>query len=204
MAPTFDDDPLVEADIAVDETDVLASGDPNLPKVTAVAVRKPEVRTLDRPRASRKISREELLYREDLNRKRQAYVANSKLVRATSADTDTTVKLAMIQTAIAQEVAVLQFNREQQDLAGQPSTSTSGKIVSGLKDVADLEFKMRALGHQTVDLNHPKIQRMLNLWIETIQEVATATLPPEQCDVFITRLTTAMDGWEQRVESENR
>ena len=134
---------------------------------------------------------------------RDAHVSQDELVQSLSTSKQDSISaLRGIQLRIAQEAAVLEFDRQHLAKQGKDTQMLSSRRVSALKEVAELEAKIRLLKDEgVIDLHDEKVQKLFQFWITTIQEVAAEVLPQEQSDVFLNALITAMESWEERASA---
>ena len=81
---------------------------------------------------------------------------------------------------------------------GKDITTVSGRRIDALKKIADMEMEMRKVGFDQLDVYSEKFQKILKLWIGMIEAVAQDILEPEQLDLFFNRLSSEMEGWEEK------
>lgn len=142
-------------------------------------------------------SQEELEYYEAETEARRQFVADDPVVKS-AAGRDPFALLSAIKQEVALEIANLAFQREQAARRGRDTSALSGRRIDALKKIADVELEMHKIGFETLDLYSEKIQRVFQLWTEIVRQAAVDTLGAEQLDLFFNRLTTAMDGWEEK------
>jgi hypothetical protein len=147
--------------------------------------------------AHQRQSPEELEYYEAEAEARKQFIASDPVVK-NAAGKDPLAMLSAIKQEVAMESANLAFQREQASRRGRDTSSLSGRRIEALKKIADIELEMHKIGFESLDLHSEKIQRVFQLWIEMVREAAVETLGAEQLDLFFNRLTTAMDGWEEK------
>lgn len=142
-------------------------------------------------------SQEDLEYYEALQEEREQFVAGDPVVQ-NAAGRDPLQLLSALKKEVARETASLAYQRIINERMGRDSSSISGRRIDALKKIADIELEMHKIGFDQIDLHGEKLQRVFQLWIEIVKDAAVATLGAEQLDLFFNRLTTAMDGWEER------
>ena len=111
---------------------------------------------------------------------------------------DPLVLLSVLKTEVAKEAAALAYQRILNEQMGKDISQVSSRRIDAIKKIADIEMEMRKIGFDQIDVYGEKFQKIFKLWIETIRDVAEHTLTPEQLDLFFNRLTTTMDGWEDK------
>lgn len=140
----------------------------------------------------------ELRHHAAMAEEKAAFVARDPLVRASERPTDSMEMLALVRTAVAKEASSLQFQRIMLEQVGKDTGQISSRRIDALKKIADIELDLKKMGVEMIDVRSEKFQRIFKLWIETIRVIAEQTMNPEQIDLFFNRLSTAMEGWEER------
>lgn len=128
---------------------------------------------------------------------REEFIANDPIVRAASTK-DELVLLNTLKQEVAREAAALAYQRRLNEQMGRDISQVSSRRIDAIKKIADIELEMRKIGIDQIDVYGEKFQRIYKLWIETIQGIAAQMLTPEQNDLFFNRLSTEMDGWEDK------
>lgn len=140
---------------------------------------------------------------EDLERynntsgERDEFIANDPVVRG-SATRDPLLFLNTLKQEVAREAASMAYQRQLNEKMGRDISQVSKARIDALKKIADIEMEMRKIGFDQIDVYGEKFQKIFKLWITTIRDVASVTLTAEQLDLFFNRLTTEMDGWEDK------
>lgn len=142
-------------------------------------------------------SQEDLEYYESLQEEREQFVAGDPVVQ-NSAGKDPVSLLSALKKEVARETASLAYQRMVNERMGRDTSALSGRRIDALKKIADIELEMHKIGFEQIDLYSEKLQRVFQLWTQIVKDAAVATLGPEQLDLFFNRLTTEMDGWEER------
>ena len=130
---------------------------------------------------------------------RELFIANDPVVRS-AAGRDPVTLLGTLKAEVAREAAALVYQRIENEKMGKDISQVSGRRIDALKKIADIEMEIRKIGFDQLDVHSEKFQRVFKLWIETIRSVAEHTLNPEQLDLFFNRLSTEMEGWEEKAE----
>lgn len=144
-------------------------------------------------------TQEDLEYYEATLAEREQFLNADQVVR-NSKGQDTLALLAAVKQQMAREAAALAYLRDQKDRIGADSSAVSAKRIEALKKISDIELEMRKIGVDQIDVHSEKMQRIFQLWIDTIREVSEQTLRPEDADLFFNRLTTAMAGWMEKAQ----
>ena len=118
------------------------------------------------------------------------------VVRAAAGRLDSVELLHLIKLEIAKEAADLGNQKVENQKFGRDTTVVSTRRIDALNKVAAIEFEIKKLGADMVDLHSERFQRVFKLWIETLRDVAAEVLPAEQLDLLFNKLETALDGWE--------
>ena len=130
---------------------------------------------------------------------RQQVVA-SDLVVQTSKAKDSLALLSAIKAEIALEAANLAYQRIKSERDGKDITMISARRIEALKKMSDIEMEMRKIGFEQIDVRGEKFQRIFMLFVEMVREAAEESLSSETLDIFFNKLTTKMDGWEEKAE----
>lgn len=140
----------------------------------------------------------DLEYHAAMSEEKAKFIAEDPVVKATRKGSDTLDILRTIRTEIAAESAALHFQRVENEKYGRDTAQVSSRRIEALNKIASIEFEIKKLGADMIDLHSERFQRVFLFWIETLKEVAKATLTPEQLDLFFNKLETTMEGWEDR------
>ena len=111
---------------------------------------------------------------------------------------DALTVLRTIRSEMAKESAALHFQRIENEKFGKDTAQVSSRRLDALGKIATIEFEMKKLGADVIDLQGERFQRVFAFWIESLKEVAQEVLPPEQLDLFFNRLETSLNGWEDK------
>lgn len=144
-------------------------------------------------------STEDLEWYEATAEDRAQAIADDPVVRSAGGK-DPVVLLSTLKAEVAREAAALVYQRTLLEKMGKDITAVSGRRIDALKKIADIEMEMRKIGFDQIDVHSEKFQKVFKFWIDTIQAVAQDTLEPETLDLFFNRLTTEMEGWEEKAE----
>src|SRR4030042_6543578 len=169
-------------------------------KVTAAAGGR-AAGTRTRPPGSRfnKPTKEDLEYYEKTYEESCKFIDEDPVVCGAKGR-DTLAFLATLKAEVAREAAALVYQRVVLEKMGKDITQISGRRIDALKKIADIEMEMLKIGFDHIDVRSEKFQKVFKMWIETIQSVAEQVLSPEELDLFFNRLSTEMEGWEDKAE----
>jgi hypothetical protein len=154
-------------------------------------------RARGRPRkVERMPTTSDLEYHAMMVEERTKLIAGDPVVRAAAGRLDSVELLHMVKVEIAKEAADLANQRVENQKFGRDTATVSSRRIDALSKVASIEFEIKKLGADMVDLRGERFQRVFQCWIETLRDVAAEVLPAEQLDMLFNRLETALDGWE--------
>jgi len=144
---------------------------------------------------------EDLKYHQETIQREVSFVDGDAIVQATTDRKDSVELLTLAKTRIARAAAALEFQRIEMQKFGKDTGQVTGRQIAALKDIANIELKIRELGAQMIDLRSEPVQKVFAMFIEKLQEAAKGVLPEEQFDLLFNRLETELDGWEDEAES---
>lgn len=165
--------------------------------VTAAAGGKAPARP--RPTPSQRFSRPDDEQLEQESQERQEFIANDPVVKS-SGGKDSVAILMALKLEVARETASLAYQRLLNERAGKDISQVSSRRIDALKKIADIELEMRKIGVDQIDVYGEKVQKLFNFWIELIKSAAAETMSQQQADLFFNRLTSILDGWEEKAE----
>lgn len=212
------DDAIEEVEIAADDNpsdtadpigeDVVESDDrPNnvrrlLPVHAAPNTGKNPLKVVRQRGRPRKVERmpttSDLEYHAEMSEEKQRFIDKDPLYKAAAGNTDSSGILHLIKMQVAKEAAALEFQRIENEKYGKDTAQISTRRIDALTKIANIELEIKKIGGDILDLKGEKFQRVFKMLIESIQEVASEVLPPEQVDLLFNRLSTALEGWEER------
>lgn len=147
----------------------------------------------------------DLEYHANQSEEKQRFIEQDPVViAATKGKIEATSLLKTIRTEIAKEAAALHFQRVENEKYGRDTAQTSTRRIDALTKIANIELEIKKLGPDMIDPKSESFQRIFKMWVETIQEVAAETLAPEEVDLFFNRLSTKLEGWEDRINETVR
>ena len=125
-------------------------------------------------------------------------IDSDTVVKAAIGRADTPELLRLIKVEIAKEAAALRCARIENEKFGRDTSAISSRRIDALNKVAAIEFEIRKLGADVIDLHGERFQKVFQMWIGTLKDIAQLTLTTEQVDLLFNRLETALDGWEEK------
>lgn len=140
----------------------------------------------------------DLEYHALMTEERAKFIEEDPVLKAIRAKSDPMSVLAYVKEQVAVEQAALHFQRMENEKLGRDTAQVSTRRIDALKKIADIELELKKLGAGNIDAHSEKFQRVFNTFIESIREIAGETMSPQQCDLFFNRLSTALEGWEDR------
>ena len=96
------------------------------------------------------------------------------------------------------------FNRKEYEKRGVNTSQISTRIVNCWRQVAQLQLEVQKHGVVVIDPNSEEMQRIFKMWVEILQRVTAemvteGTLSTESLDLFFSKFSKAMEGWEGRL-----
>lgn len=150
-----------------------------------------------RPRTIEKApTTRDLQFHQRMSEEKARYVEADPVVTAAKECADSVDFLRGIKLEIAREAAALRFQRVQNEQLGRDTAQISTRRIEALNKVASIEFDIKKLGADMIDLRGERFQRVFKLWFEMVANAAKNIMQPEQFDLFLNQLETTFDGWE--------
>jgi hypothetical protein len=145
--------------------------------------------------------------REKRTQERQAFVANHPLIRGHEpklTGNSTVDTLNQVKHQLVREAVSLEFTRADRDARGLDTSQLSAKIISAWKQVVAVELDIKRQGVTILDPNSEEVQRIFKTWIDTLRSVMVEmvkedTIAVEAMDLFFSKFSAAMEGWEGRL-----
>ena len=137
-------------------------------------------------------------YYAAMSQAKASFVDADGLVSASTVRTDSVEMLRMVKSEIAREAAALHFQRLEAEKAGKDTSQLSVRRIDALVKIANMELEIRRLGADIIDLRSEKFQKVFRLWIEMLRQAAAETMNPAQIDLFFNRMSTMLEGWEDK------
>jgi len=136
-----------------------------------------------------------------LVRAKDAHVRTDPLVKTVADKSPPKDILDGVLLELAKEAAALGFAIREVDKTGRDSSKLSRSRADVLGKIAVIAVDRNRMGTDELDLRSSKVQLLFNLWITNLSKVARDTMTREQADLFFSKLTAAMAGWENEAES---
>lgn len=141
-------------------------------------------------------------YNAKMAREQVAYVDSDPIVVATQSQKDSAEMLQLVRQRLARVHASLDFRRiEDEKVGGKDAAQILSRQVAVLREIAQIELKIKEMGVQRLDLRGEQMQQVFKLLIGRLQKTASEVLPKQQFDIFFNRLETALEGWEEEADS---
>jgi len=157
-------------------------------------------RRVGRPRQiTRKPNQSDLEYHHMLSEQKVEFVENDPVVKGIMSRSDAVDTLRVIKQEVAKEAASLHFQRLENEKYGKDSSQVSTRRIDALTKIANIELEIKKMGADVINLKSEKFQKVFGLIIGQFREMCVEIqMPPEQIDLLFNRLSTAMEGWEDR------
>jgi hypothetical protein len=157
------------------------------------------------PGRPRKVERmpttSDLQYHALMSEEKGRFLDSDPIVLAIGRSDPADKNLQRIKLEIARESASLHFQRIEMEKHGKDTSQISTRRIDALERIARLELKIKEADKDSVSLGGEKMQKIFMLWVETMREIATEVLKPEEMDLFFNRFATAMEGWEEKAQN---
>ncbi len=134
-------------------------------------------------------------------RERTDYVRKQDLVRATSEQASTAELIDIILKEIAEESAHVKYERRELSKQGKSTINHTMQRVAMLKQLAETLLKRKEADIASqLDLKSPRVQKMLQLWLEFIYAAMQQSgINEETIVVVLQTMKAGMLGWEQKI-----
>lgn len=147
----------------------------------------------------------DLEYHAEMSEEKRKFIENDPVVIATSKPHHEALPmLRVIASEIAREQAALAFQRVENEKLGKDTAQVSSRRVEALTKIANIELEMKKLGTDIIDFRSEKFAKVFQMWVEAIREVAEEVMPAELVDLFFNRLSTKLEGWEDKAADLTR
>lgn len=161
--------------------------------------------TRGRPREIKRIPKvKDLEYHAQMSAEKAQFVDQDPVVIAARGRADVAEVLRHIKEQIACEQAAIHFQRIENEKYGKDTAQMSTRRIDALTKIAHIELEIKKMGGDLIDLRGERFQKVFALWIGIIKDVASETMPPELIDLFFNRLSSAMEGWEDKATDHIR
>jgi len=140
-------------------------------------------------------------YAAEVDRERQAFV-NGEMARY-EAEADTIERLWQVIREIAEETAALKFSKRRMELEDRVgSEKISSTISESYVRIAKLVLEIAKLGgFGRIDPKNAKVQAVVKLFHEQLDEAASGTLDSDQAKAFWENYRARLEGWEARASA---
>lgn len=141
-------------------------------------------------------SADERAYIAAVNTECDLRVASDTLVQALARRADAGEIVQHVRERIAIEIAILEFEARRQREGGRDSAMTHGRIIDALGKLAALEITRAKLGIESFNPKNPKVQRVVELLVQTIEAVCVGILSDEATGQAMAAFREQLTGWE--------
>jgi len=128
------------------------------------------------------------------------FLQKSKLISAGKSG-DSAAALGVIVQDMSRAVELLDFRRMELEGLGADTTSIILKRSELLKQLASVLADIRKMRVDRIDVRSPQMVLIFKHFVNTVVDVAAEVLPSEYNDIFIQKMTSALQGWEDTVEA---
>ena len=157
-------------------------------------------RRVGRPRQiTRKPGQSDLDYHQALTEEKVEFVENDPVVKAITMRSDAVDMLRVIKQEVAKEAAALHFQRIENEKYGKDTAQVSTRRIDALTKIANIELEIKKMGADVINLKSEKFQKVFALLIGHFRDMCIEIgMAQEQIDLLFNRLSTELDGWEDR------
>ena len=131
---------------------------------------------------------------------RDDHLSSDSLVNTVKEDSESDKVLDAILSAMAEDAAVIDFEKEEAFRTGQDASNLSTKRARILKGMSDIWLRKKALTEGgVIDIDSPVFKELFSLILETFREVLfDAGVPPEHVETIFAKLISAFDDvWKE-------
>lgn len=155
-----------------------------------------------RPRkVTSKPTTDDLLYHQQMQEAEVEFIDSDAIVSATNNRKDSPELLHLVKSRVARAAAALEFQRIEQQKYGKDTGQITSRQIAALREIAQIELKIRELGPQMLDLRSEPVQKLFGMFITKLRDSAREILPKQQFDLLFNKLETDLDGWEDEAEA---
>ena len=137
----------------------------------------------------------------EVDEARTEHISHSTLLQEAKRDAEGDGVLNAIMSAMAEEAAAIEFEREEAARHGQETSALSAKRARVLKGMADTWLKRKQqIEGGLIDMESPAFQALFGLILETFKEsMVDAGARPEFVETTFVKLVAALgdEGWKQ-------
>jgi len=171
-----------------------------LPVHSVVGLEKGVIRTPGRPRTvERKPTTSDLEYHQEMAKEKAEFIEEDPIVKAIQGRVDTATLMQRLKEEVAREAAAIHFQSLESGKFGRDSIQASSRRIDALKRIAELELEIKKLGADTLDLRSERMQKLFQYIVAAFREGCVSTgMSPEQIDILFNRLSTNLEGWEEK------
>ncbi len=146
-------------------------------------------------------------YGQELASLREEYVESDEIVRfADQGKSDAIGMIKLIRKRMARAASQLEFAVSELQKYGRmlESTQVLARHMNALRDLASIELELTKKSDQYLDLRSDKVVKLQQMFLELVKKTADDTLEPKVLDMFLTKLESNFEGWEDEAEARLR
>lgn len=132
---------------------------------------------------------------QQLKKNKNKFLKNNELLNKLADNPNSLDVLDLVMFELAEEAVSLEFDREQAESKGKPTSTLSSKKVTALKSVADVYFRKRdSIVDDAFDFNSDRFEKFIEWMFELFKEAATkAKLTTEQISLLFDHVGQKFD-----------
>lgn len=128
-----------------------------------------------------------------------AHVERDIVVQTVRAPQGASAVIHELCVQLAEEAAGLKWERMRHVPGTREAERTSSRRVRALVDLAKLQVVRTQMADGDFDPQDPRVQRVVQLFIDKIQSVVVGVLPEESARNLMEKWKQALEGWEGEV-----
>lgn len=138
---------------------------------------------------------------QQLKKNKDNFLKNNKLLNKIADNPNSLDVLDLVMFELAEEAVSLEFDREQAESKGKPTSTLSSKKVTALKSVADVYFRKRdAIVDNAFDFDSDRFEKFIEWMFELFKDAATnSKLTTEQISLLFDNVSKRFedDDWQE-------
>ena len=144
---------------------------------------------------------------QQLSEIRSEFVESDEIVRfADEGKSDSVGMIKLIRKRMARAASNLEFGVNELQKYGRmlESTQVIGRQMNALRDLAHIELELTKKSDQYLDIRSDKVVKLLEMFLGLVKKTADDTLEAKAVDMFMTKLESNLEGWEDEAEARLR
>lgn len=154
-----------------------------------------------RPRAvEKKPTLDDLAYHQEIAEQRLRFLEEDSVVQSVKKKIHAPQTIHEIRINLAKEAADLEWQKLELGKRGRDVSQVISRRADILLRLASLELEAMRADASTLDPWSEPMQKVFQLWVETLKKVISDVLSEAQANAFYTMLESRLESWEKQVE----